>query len=355
MTSMIVASSMVLIVTSATLSQDMLGEIAPTLDGKGTFELRAIDQAHLYFVGTERDSGREAVRAVDFPVGDWVNVQLTLTLDSRATPGICSYPNPTGDIFDRSASVFLILDESCLDTPSCIGTSGQIELLKAVTPFGTDTRTGPRIYTFDITPLAPLLVGRKNVAAWIDTYDAHGWYVDLDFTFISDPLQASPKPPAVGILPVFFKRNVTADDQPIIEPVSVTIPVEASQVFVRLFTTGHGASPPSNCDEFCRKNNRILVDGAPAWEQVPWQHCNLVPDRCREWNACGATSCRFDRSGWCPGLTACHDDEPCDQDIEVTGALPPGETRDVLYEIQNIAVGGSIPAYWNYSLVVYWY
>jgi len=212
-----------------------------------------------------------------------------------------------------------------------------------------------RIYTFDITPLAPLLVGRKNVAAWIDTYDAHGWYVDLDFTFISDPLQASPKPPAVGILPVFFKRNVTADDQPIIEPVSVTIPVEASQVFVRLFTTGHGASPPSNCDEFCRKNNRILVDGAPAWEQVPWQHCNLVPDRCREWNACGATSCRFDRSGWCPGLTACHDDEPCDQDIEVTGALPPGETRDVLYEIQNIAVGGSIPAYWNYSLVVYWY
>src|SRR5262249_63082 len=161
-------------------------------------------------------SGREAVRPVDFPVGGWVNVQLTLTVDSHATPGLCTYPNPTGDIFDRSASVFLILDESCLDTPSCIGTSGQIDLLKAVTPFGPGPRPGPRVYTFDITPVAPLLVGTKYVAAWIDPFDPNGWFVDLDFTFISDPLQASPKPPAAGIVPVFFKRNVTADVQPTI-------------------------------------------------------------------------------------------------------------------------------------------
>ncbi len=97
MMSIIVASSVALMVTSVSFSQELLGPIAPSLDGKGTVELRAIDQAHLYFVGKERDSGREAVRAVDFPEGAWVNVQLTLTIDSRATPGMCSYPNPTGE------------------------------------------------------------------------------------------------------------------------------------------------------------------------------------------------------------------------------------------------------------------
>src|SRR5712692_5198289 len=133
-------------------------------------QLRAIDQAHLYFPGPTPDSGREVQMPVDFPVGDWVSVQMTLTVESFATPGRCSYPNPTGDIFDRSASVFLVLDESCLAGSRCMGTDGQVELMKAITPFGTDTRTGPRILTMDITPFAPLLVGTKYVGAWIDTY-----------------------------------------------------------------------------------------------------------------------------------------------------------------------------------------
>jgi hypothetical protein len=321
-------------------------------NGSGTVQVRAIDEAQLYFVGPERDSGREALRQVKFPKGNWTNVQLTLTVDSRATPGMCSYPNPTGDIFDRSASVFLVLDEMCVDASSCMGTAGQIELLKAITPFGTDTRTGPRMYVFDITPFAPLLTGTKYVGAWVDTYDSHGWWVYVDFTFISDPAQASPKPPASGITPVFFKRIVTSEAQSSIKPMSVAVPKTASQVFLRLFTTGHGAvgSPP--CDEFCRRNNQILVDGAPIWEQVVWNHCNLIPDACRAWNACGFPSCRFDRSGWCPGNSACHDDQPCDQDIDVTAVLPAGETHDVLFHVENIAPGS---AYWNYSLALYWY
>src|SRR5260370_14675055 len=50
MMSIIVASSVALMVTSVSFSQELLGPIAPSLDAKGTVELRAIHQAHLYFV-----------------------------------------------------------------------------------------------------------------------------------------------------------------------------------------------------------------------------------------------------------------------------------------------------------------
>ena len=74
---------------------------------------------------------------------------------------------------------------------------------------------------------------------------------------------------------------------------------------------------------------------------------------CDTWNACGFPSCTFARSGWCPGYISCHDndpeEDPCDQDLEATGWLPPGETHDVLLEVVDI--NGS----WSKSLVVYWY
>jgi hypothetical protein len=227
--------------------------------------------------------------------------------------------------------------------------------MKAVTPFGTDERTGPRVLTYDITPLAPLLVGNKPLGLWVDTYDLNRWWVDVDFTFTADPNQASPKPPADGIQPVFFKQRVTAEDQKGIQPVPVTVPDDAQQVFVRLFSTGHGAVGQPPCDEFCQRVNRILVDDQPTWQQVVWRtDCafNQEGESCRTWNACGYPSCTFPRSGWCPGYIACQNSEPCDHDLDATAWLPPGGTYDVLYNIQNLTPGG---AYWNYSLVVYWY
>ncbi len=315
-----------------------------------TVQLRAFDQAHLAWQSPGPDSGREAQAQVTFPEGKWTKVEVTFTVDSRATPGRCSYPNPTGDIYDRSASVFLILDENCIGGERCIGSDGQVELIKAITPFGTDERTGPRALTLDITPLAPLLTGTKYMGVWIDTYDLNGWYGDVDFAFTSDPLKASPKPPASGIAPVYFKRDINGDRLP--GPVSVDIPATATQVKARLFSTGHGAVGRPPCDEFCQRNNQLLVDDAVAWEQVVWRtDCNAPPG-CREWNTCGYPSCTYSRSGWCPGYVACQGSEPCDQDLDLTKVLTPGAAHDVLYRIENITPGG---AYWNFSLVVYWY
>ncbi len=110
----------------------------PVATGDGSVPLHAVDQAHLAWQGPGPDSRTEAQVPVTFPEGKWTKVEVTFTVDSRATPNRCTYPNPTGDIFDRSASVFLVLDESCIDGQRCIGTNGQVELMKAITPAGAD-------------------------------------------------------------------------------------------------------------------------------------------------------------------------------------------------------------------------
>ena len=51
----------------------------------------------------------------------------------------------------------------------------------------------------------------------------------------------------------------------------------------------------------------------------------------------------------CPGLIACHEDAPCDQDLAATEWFPAGGTYDVDYNIQ--VRSGS----WSKSLVLYWY
>jgi len=129
----------------------------------------------------------------------------------------------------------------------------------------------------------------------------------------------------------------------------VSIPPGATSVKMRLFTTGHGAVGPGNCDEFCQKNNRILVDGLPVFEDIVWRDdCSPGPT-CDTWNACGFPSCTFARAGWCPGYIACHDPGGCDQDLDATSWLPAGETHDVLLDIE------SVEGHWSKSLVVYWY
>jgi hypothetical protein len=296
----------------------------------------------------QRDSGREIVVPFEFPEGDWVRIELTYTVYSNALLDTgCVWPDGGGDIFDRAATVFLVEDETCLDEGRCFGRQGNLELLRVVTPFGTNDATGPRTWTFDVTPFASLLRGTKWLGSNITTWDPNGWYSDVSIRFVKDPAQASPKAPAHGVVPVFYH-----DGGQIADTVSVTVPPTAQKVWVRLFTTGHGAEPPSNCDEFCQKTNRILVDGQEVWAEIPWRtDCSPAGNSCSNWNACGFPSCTFPRSGWCPGYVACHHNDPCDQDLDLSDALAPGGTHDVGFEVMDMTPG----AIWTKSLVVYWY
>jgi hypothetical protein len=352
-------------------SNEHLGRLG---GGTLTVDLDGHNASELCFIGggtcapqageIQLDSGREILVPVDFPVGNWVNVRLTFTVDS----GLCGPPiaaskcgtgnasadgwNPCGDPWDRTASVFLV-QNACLSSGGrCFATEGNIELLRTVTPFGTDVVTGPRTWTFDLTPLARLFRGRQYIGVNISTWVANGWTVYTRFHLSEDPAEASPKPPAAGIVPVFFH-----DGGNITTPVPVTIPAAATRVITRYFITGHGGNPPGNCDEFCPKTNRILVNGAPGFQTVPWRDCCYPRGSepsclgCSAWNACGHTSCTYDRSGWCPGEIACHSnlDQGCDQDLDATGWLAPGATYDLTYDIVNL--NGS----WTKSLVAYWY
>lgn len=359
----------------------------------GTITLRVHDDSHLCWGAAgcppqdpdavQRSDGFQLLLPADMPEGDWVRVELTFTMDSKlceppagdntskcGSGNPCPEPpcnggyNTCGDPWDRTAHVFMVLDD-CIQSGAACMNGNNIELMRAVTPFGTDAPppngTGvvpPRSLTLDITPFTPLLQGQNRyIGSHIGHFTQEGWWVTTEFRFSKRPEDTSAKPPADGFETVFFHTTGAG----LTGPYTVDIPASAQQVLGRLFVTGHGANDDPECgagqgDEFCPKMNRILVDAAAAWEDEPWRDCcyprgSFLCQDCSNWNACGYPSCTFDRSGWCPGEIACHDnlDEGCDQDLDLTGTLTPGATHDIQYEIVN--VNGS----WSRSLVVYWY
>jgi hypothetical protein len=358
----------------------------------GTIDMRVHDQDELCWGAdgctptdpdyVQRSNGWQILVPADFPEGDWTRVDVTFTMESRlceppaggnvtkcGSGNPCVDPpcnggyNTCGDPWDRTAHLFMVLDDCIEQGHGCMN-DDNIELMRTVTSFGTDADppdgTGvvpPRALTLDITPFVPLLAGQsRHIGAHIGHYVQKGHWVSSDFRFSKRPEEVSPKRPADGIDPVFFHSSGSG----LTGPFTVDVPVEAQQVLGRLFITGHGGNSDPACgnpaDEFCPRTNRILVDSNIAWEDVPWRDCcyprgSGLCRGCQDWNACGFPSCTYNRSGWCPGEIACHDnlDEGCDQDLVLTGPLTAGQSHDIGYEI--LEVNGS----WSRSLVVYWY
>ncbi|MCH7779436.1 MAG: hypothetical protein IH848_01195 [Acidobacteria bacterium] len=359
----------------------------------GTIDIRVHDETELCWGASDctptdpdhvqRSNGFQLLIPANFPEGDWGLVEVTFTMDSRlCTPPAggnvtkCGSGNPCvsppcnggyntcGDPWDRTAHLFLVLDD-CIDQGQACMNHDNIELMRAITPFGTDARPPDgagvvprRALTLDITPFAPLLVGqRRYIGAHIGHFVQTGWWVTSDFHFSKRPEDVSLKPAADGFDPVFFHSSGSG----LTGPFTVDIPATAQQVVGRLFITGHGGNSDPTCnnpaDEFCQRTNKIIVDSTEAWRDVPWRDCCYPRGTepgctgCQDWNACGYPSCTFDRSGWCPGEMACHYnlDEGCDQDLLFTSNLLPGQSHDIEYEILDI--NGS----WSRSLVVYWY
>ncbi len=363
----------------------------------GRFSMKVHNDDYLCWLGggqscppkpgeVQRDDGFQLMVPANFPPGNWTKATVTFTMDSRlCTPGQngttdkCGSTNPggtwnpCGDPWDRTALLFLVLDNCIAGTGSCI-TNDNLELVHAITPFGTDAPppagTGtvpPRVVSMDITPYVALLNGlNRYVGVEIGEYASAGWHVTSQFDFSERPEEASAKKPAAGIQVVGFGGAPLPTR-------SVSVPANATKVVTRLFTTGHGgtlycdggsndgASCTSNtncpggscqnCDEFCHRPNRILKYGTAVYTVVPWRDdcAGSAPLYCTAWNACGFPSCTFSRAGWCPGYLACTSHAPCDQDIDLTTSFPAGGTYNVGYDV--LVQRGS----WSVSLVMYWY
>ena len=337
----------------------------------------------------QRSNGWQILVPAEFPPGDWTSVMLRVTLESRlckngqggttnkcGSGNPCLSPpcnggyNPCGDPWDRLAQFFLVLDD-CIETGAGCINSNNLELMRAVTPFGTDAEppegsgyVDPRVLELDITPFLPLLSGIRYVGGEIGHYVQKGHWITLDFRFSKSRTFQSPKPPADGIEIVGFGHAPLPVKQ-------ITVPATATEIKARVFTTGHGggqycdggtnnAEPCDGngdcpggvcypCDEFCHRTNKLQLDGAPIWQVIPFRtDCSPGPS-CATWNACGYPSCTYPRAGWCPGYIACHHNAPCDNDIDLTSQITPGGTYDFDYDITPR--NGS----WPVSVVLYWY
>jgi len=104
----------------------------------------------------QRSNGWQLLVPTDFPEGDWTRIDVTFTMDSR----LCNPPaggnvtkcgsgnpcvdppcnggyNTCGDPWDRTAHLFMVLDDCIEQGHGCMN-HDNIELMRAVTPFGTD-------------------------------------------------------------------------------------------------------------------------------------------------------------------------------------------------------------------------
>jgi hypothetical protein len=301
--------------------------------------VRAFDR-DLHWFGAENH--RSITREVDFPAtGEWNQVGLRLDLECPEN-GLC-------DHWDRTGSLQLVLNP---DDPE--DEWEYLEIMRHITPY----RVGMCQFV-DITPLAPLLVGRQTLVSWIDTWvgpghsDGEGWRITWDFVFYPGEDRAPDE-----VVNIWGRRSIevgnldpdrTVDAQT--DPVQIEIPRGTRRVEARLITTGHSFGNSENCAEFCVMRQDLYL-GDVRRSVLPWRtDCehNPVANQQGTW--------RYDRNGWCPGAIA------IGQTIDLTDMVTPGETSVLDFDIrladgteyENTNPGGGLtPIEWV-SLQIYIY
>jgi len=298
--------------------------------------VRAFDRAWHWFGAEDH---RSIVQEVDFPeASSWNQIGLRLHLECPDS-GLC-------DHWDRTGSLQLVLNPD--DPPE---QWQYLELMRHITPY----RVGMCQYV-DVTPLAPLLTGRRTLVSWIDTWvgpghaNGDGWAISFDFVFYPGDGRGADE-----VVNIWGRRNIilgyldpehNVDSQ--IEPVEVAIPGDATRVEARLTTTGHSFGNSDNCAEFCILRQDLYVDGERR-SVVPWRtDCEHNPVRGQQgtWT--------YDRNGWCPGAIVVGDT------IDVTDLVTPGSTATIDFDIrtfegeeyENTSPGDYDPLEWV-SLQVY--
>ncbi len=269
----------------------------------------AFDAADQYF-------GDENLRTVQATVGfpeetNWSQVGLRFLLECP-DGGTC-------DHWDRWGNVQLVLN------PQEDAENWEyMELARHITPY----RMGMCEY-IDVTPVASQLVGQQTLTSFIDTWvgpghsDGDGWEVTVEFVFYPGPRGGADQVVNIWgarqIIVGETEEDANVDSQ--IDPVTVPVPADATQVIAHLTTTGHSFGNSGNCAEFCEMRQDVIVNGE-IFSVEPWRDdCedNPVSPQMGTWE--------YDRNGWCPGAIV------VGQQIDITEAIVAGEDNIIDFDI----------------------
>ena len=276
---------------------------------EGATIVTAFDQTYQYF-GDEDKRTVESI--VDFPEpADWAQVGMWFNLECPES-GLC-------DHWDRAGSVQLVLNPQ--DDP---GEWQQIELFRHMTPYKIEM-----CQYIDVTPMADLLTGQQTLTSFIDTWvgpghsNGEGWRVSVNFVFYPGANEGADE-----IINIWGRRNINVGDtdpaanvDSQIDPVTVSIPADATKVEAHITATGHGFGFTSNCAEFCQMRQDVMVNGT-VHSVNPWRDdCaqNPISPQYGTWE--------YNRNGWCPGAIQIGDN------IDITDSINVGADNTIDFDI----------------------
>lgn len=281
-----------------------------------TTTLKVFDNEHLNFSGEYAKKGltpneKGVIRIADGRVllkkivlpktHKYTEVKVKVTISSA------------GDRWDKSGSLFIIPASSKINMLGIAGGQGQlpafpiaeeklpgvisaadyqpaVELMRFMTPFGVGYYSNHKdfaarrpvyipffekqvVWEQDITDRLPLLNGEVMVGAWIDTWTAEGYNIDVELVVKESSLSKDPKQkqwlmPLVntvyyagqGIPDIFGRRDIEVEFE---------LPKNVKNAQIKYIVTGHGGH--SEGDEFVKKENIIYVDGKKALAFTPWR------------------------------------------------------------------------------------
>ena len=217
-------------------------------------------------------SQRNFSTQVNLPQAHETFSKVTFNFHLRCPSGGC-------DPWDRWGAVYIIDDNGQKN-----------ELFRFITPYkvGVDLSE-------NITDLRPLLVGKKTLQVFIDTWVSSGWLVSADIKFTP----GIPKHKVVKIIPIFSPRAFYYGKEypPQFLAKEVNIPKGITSGTLRTYLTGHGQRNTDNCAEFCNKTQTVELDTKILQQKSIWR------DNCRDTKTLGRQGGNYisSRAGWCPG------------------------------------------------------
>ena len=192
------------------------------------------------------------------------------------------------------------------------------EIGRYVTPYGIGCS-----WSFDVTDYRSLLEGDVSLRSFIDTWVQPGWLVTISFDFIS----GVPENPFTVVRNIWNYDYVVYGDTT--NPVDITpeteyLPMDVTEVNLRMITTGHGQGNTENAAEFSLKLHDIYMNNELAYVHNFWR------DDC-EYNQCSPQygTWQYDRAGFCPGDKVHH------QDFYVMNFVSAGDTVRLEYVLED--------------------